>query len=391
MSELNRTIEVIKANTNILDPERVPLQDSLGRVLAKDIISDIDMPPYNKSAMDGYACKRSDILKKLKIIEEIPAGKVPEKNIKTGQCAKIMTGAVIPDGANCVFKLEDSVNRNGNKIKCTNPKTKSNICYKAEDISIGDIVIKSATLIKPQHIAIMASVGCTCPVVYKQPKVAVVATGSEIVEPDKIPSFSQIRNSNSFQLRAQLSGMGIKGKYAGIVEDSAIKLNSVINDAVKNHDVVIITGGVSVGDHDLVPLILKELRQKILIEKNHIKPGKVFKFSIGKNGVCFGLSGNPVASFIQFELFVKPCLFKSMGYDYTPTLITGPLLSEYKCKKSDRLGLVPVAINSDGEIVPVEYHGSAHILAFEKAVGLMEIPAGVQGFKKGGIVTVRPI
>ena len=259
---------ILNSVQNTLATETIDFTKSLNRILAKDIFSDMNMPPFNKSAMDGYACRMSDIHNELKVIEVLPAGKIPENSIGENQCIKIMTGAIIPEGADCVLMVEFTKETKPGYIRFTKDSTKSNICYLGEDIKTGEKVLDKGIKILPQHIAVMASVGCTMPEVSVQPKVSIISTGSEIVEPNTFPGKSQIRNSNGYQLIAQVERAGGLPHYIGIADDSKEATFNAISQALKTNDIVLLTGGVSMGDFDMVPDIIKEIGIEILFRKN---------------------------------------------------------------------------------------------------------------------------
>ncbi|NJO68935.1 MAG: molybdopterin molybdotransferase MoeA [Bacteroidetes bacterium] len=270
-------------------------------------------PPFDKSAMDGFACRREDLENRLDIIGEIPAGIEYKGSIGQNQCVRIMTGAMVPAGADYVLMKEDAEEIEPGKILSTRKKAGENICYKGEDLKPGDIVIPKGTLIQPASIAMLASVGNVYPLVYRQPSVAVVSTGSELVEPWESPSSACIRNSNAYQLMAQLQTMNINARYLGIVADNESKIEETLTGAIESFDVVIISGGVSVGDFDFVPRILSKLGVKALFHGMNVKPGKHLLF--GRKGNCsvFGMPGNPVSSFVQFLLLVQPLILKLSG------------------------------------------------------------------------------
>ncbi|MCF6242924.1 MAG: molybdopterin molybdotransferase MoeA [Bacteroidales bacterium] len=404
MIKFEEAYNIVKGINLKLAAEKVPMEEALGYVLAEDVLSDMNMPPFNKSAMDGYACRETDLANELEVIEIIPAGKTPEKTIGKNQCAKIMTGAMIPKGADCVIIVEDTQEVGKNKVRYTKPvpeinvcqveienKPNVNICYIGEDIKTGDIVLKKGTLIKAQHIAIMASVGYTEVLVHRKPKVAVIPTGDEIVEPHIKPDVSQIRNSNGAQLVAQLKAMGIKANYYGIARDVEGATMGLIKKAYAENDVILLTGGVSMGDFDLVPEILKTLEFDLLFQAVAVQPGKPTVFGRNGNKFCFGLPGNPVSSFVQFELLAKTLLYGLMGQDYQPLNLRLPLGKEYKRKKDKRMSWIPAVFTEEGTIVPVEYHGSAHIRGLGQAQAIFAVPIGVKELKKGDLVDVRQI
>lgn len=375
-----------------LQNERINFTDSLGRILAENVTSDINMPPFDKSAMDGFACRREDIKNELEIIEVLPAGNIPEKKIDRNKCAKIMTGAIIPEGADCVIMVEYTEITGDNKIHFTLDNTSNNICYFAEDIKKDDLVLTKGIEIKPQHIAIMASVGCTQPLVSMRPKVGIISTGDELVEPDKFPGKSQIRNSNGHQLVAQVKRSGAIPDYIGIAEDSEEVTFKIISKALQENDIVLITGGVSMGDFDFVPEIMIKCGVDIKFKSLAVKPGKPTIFgTFNYNKFIFGLPGNPVSSYTQFELLVKPLILKLMGINELPIDIKLPMGAEYKRRKSVRKSFIPVNISKDGKVYPVEYHGSAHIHSYVFADGITSIEIGKEKLEIGELVDVRQI
>ena len=371
--------------------ERIDLFRALNRTLAEDIFSDIAMPPFDKSAMDGFACRKSDLKNHLQIIEEIGAGAIPQKKIGENQCSRIMTGAMVPAGADIVIMKEDieEINSDNIRLKRENPRT--NICYKGEDVMEGDLVLKKGDLISPAQIAILASVGCNNPLVYNMPTVAIISTGNELVEPDQKPGISKIRNSNSYQLMAQVQQMGITPVYLGIIRDDEHDLLDVLTSAIGKYDITIISGGVSVGDFDFVPKILKTLNVNIRVHGMNVRPGKHLLFGERENHFIFGMPGNPVSSFVQFEVLVRPFMNTLMGKSKTESFLYLPIEEEYIRKKGDLLIFVPVKFTNQGTALPLEYHGSAHIHAYSFAQGIMEIPQSISILKKGETVRVRPL
>lgn len=371
--------------------ENVNFEDSLNRILAQDVFSDVDMPPFDKSAMDGFACKKEDIKNDLEVIEIIPAGNEPQKTVHSNQCSKIMTGAKIPEGADCVLMVEHTLDCGDNKIRFTKADTNPNICYEAEDVKTGQIVLKKGIKIQPRHIGTFASVGCVNPLVYKKLNIGIITTGDELVEPNLKPGLSQIRNSNAYQLITQVKNVGAKPNYLGIVKDSEDETFKIISKALEENDLVLLTGGVSMGDYDFVVDTLKKIGLKVLFDSIAVQPGRPTTFAVGEGKACFGLPGNPVSSFVQFELLVKPFIFKSMGYNFKPLTIKMPIGVDYLRKKSKRKSFIPVYINDKGEVMPVDYHGSAHIHSYVNAQGMISINIGETKIKKGEIVDVRQI
>ena len=400
-----------------LGTERVEIDRALNRILAEDVVADRDSPPFNKSAMDGFACRRADLDNELTVIETIAAGNKPDKAIGKNQCSKIMTGAVVPEGADCVIMVEDTTPTADNKIRFTpleipesqkEQKTKSsltrfigehstdNICLKGEDIKKGDVVLRAGARISAQHIAVLAGLGCTKPLVAVKPMVGIITTGDEIVEPEKKPAPFQIRNSNGPQITAQVTAAGAKTTNYGIAADTEEALDRMVKKATAENDVVIFSGGVSVGEYDLVPGILEKNNFKLLFKKIAVKPGRPMVFGIFEEGqrrpvFCFGLPGNPVSTFTIFELFVKPFLFKMMGHNFKAVISHRQLEKTITREKTERDSWLPVVFKEENKVTNIEYHGSAHINALCEADGLICIPAGIAEVKEGTTVAVRQI
>ncbi|MFO7923475.1 MAG: molybdopterin molybdotransferase MoeA [Bacteroidales bacterium] len=391
MTGFEEALKIISSEAFTLDTEILPLNDSVNRVLAQDVFSDIDMPPFNKSAMDGYACRRNDLDNRLKVIDTVRAGDIPGKTVGINQCVKIMTGGKVPEGADCVVMVEHTVQEGEGYIRFTKQKTAVNIAFKGEDMENGNLVLSKGRLIGPQHIAMLASAGCSMPGVYRQPRVAVMTTGDEIVEPEIKPEGTCIRNSNGPQLIAQTRRTGALPDYLGIVRDTPEITDTAVKSAMRGNDLILITGGVSMGDYDFVPSVLKDNGFRLFFEKVAVKPGKPTVFGRRDNIFVFGLPGNPVSSFTIFELMVRPLIYGLMGHEYKPAEIRLPIGVDYSRRKADRVSWTPVHLNSAGEIIPAGYHGSAHIHSLADAWGLMGMATGVYSYKKGDLVNVRQI
>lgn len=389
MITLEEAQKIMLKSAEPLPTERIHFQNVINRVLAEDVISDLNMPPFDKSAMDGYACRAEDLANTLEVVEIIPAGTAPKKKIGKNQCAKIMTGAMLPQGANTVIIVEDTEKIDQNHIRYLKEKSKPNICYLAEDVKKGDIVLKKGTLIASRHIPVLASVGAVNPMVYKQPKVAVITTGSELVEPDQKPSVSQIRNSNAYSIQALLKEKGFNSQYFGISLDTKEETRQLLTKATEFADVVIFSGAVSMGDFDYVPDVLKEFGVKILFHGVAVKPGKKTIFGKNKNKYFIGVPGNPVSAFMQTQQLIVPFLFKLTGTDYIDFAVKLPLKDGFKRKRGHRKEFIPVKITNN-QVELLEYHGSAHINGLSYADAIMEIDLGVTEIKKGELVNVRP-
>jgi len=274
---------------------------------------------------------------------------------------------------------------------CNNLETAKNICYEGEDVKKGDMALKKGTLISSRHIPLLAGAGKKAPSVFRQPAVSVFATGSELVEPDSKPLPHQIRNSNAYQMLAQLDEMGIAGRYSGIIRDDKKLTEDKINKAFRESDLVLLTGGVSAGDTDYVPGVLETLGFEMILNRSAIQPGKPLIFAQREKQYCFGLAGNPVSSFIQFELYVKPFIYSLMGHQHQASVKEAILGKDLNRAKADRLKFIPGILNQKNEALPLKFHGSAHIDALSSATCLIEIPIGVYKIEKGENIHVRPL
>lgn len=391
MIPYEEALKEVLENAHTLGTETVAFENLRYRVLAEDIISDVDMPPFNKALMDGYACRSADLQNELDVIEVIPAGHWPEKSIRKNQCSKIMTGAPLPSGADTVIMIEQVREVNENKIVFTKDSTKSNVSLLGADVRTGDVVLKKGTCIKARHIPVLASVGATKVKVFRQPGVAVVSTGNELVEPEIKPQPSQIRNSNAYQLVAQIKELGFPATYLGIARDTFEDTKALFQKSMADADVVIMSGAVSVGDYDFVPEVLKQSGFEIHFHGVSVKPGKRTLFATYGNKWFVGVPGNPVSAFVQFETLIRPLLLRIAGSEIFPPILRLPLEDDFKRKNANRKAYEPVVITAKGTAEKIEYHGSAHIGALSYADGLMEIEPGICEIQKGTLVNVRPI
>ena len=390
MIRFEEAFEIVMSNAQPLRSEHVQMMNSLDRVLAEEVFSDLDMPPFDKSAVDGFAVRMEDLALTLKVVEVIPAGKIPEKILKAGQCAKIMTGAMIPEGADGVVMVEDTQTLGNGNIRFIAKESGRNICFKGEDIKEGELVLSTGTYIRPQHLAVLASVGKINPLVFNCAEVGVLSTGNELVEPVHVPSPSHIRNSNAYQLMGQLIKAGANPHYEGIALDTETSLTMLIRNALDQYDIVLLTGGVSIGDYDYVPEVMDKIGVKILFKSIAIQPGRPTIFGRRGNQFIFGLPGNPVSAFVIFEMLIKPFLRKMMGDSSPPVDLLLPIGIDYSRSKSTRKSIIPVKVEH-GEVFPLEYHGSAHINAYSMANGISMMEIGETLFEKGKIINVRQI
>ena len=389
MTPLGKALEIILKDAQALATEEVNIHESLNRCLASDIKTDTDVPSFSKSAMDGFAIKQEDLFNELEMIEHIPAGVAAKKTLQRGQCSRIMTGAMVPEGADTVIMIEHTETLENGKIKFLKEKTKSNILYQGEDKKKGDIVLQKGIIVQPAHIGIMANVGAVKLKVHKTVTVGILATGTELVDPSEAIIPPQIRNSNSYQIQALCHKLGAKTNNIGVVEDNPDAILEKIKSLIPEHDIIVFTGGASFGDFDYSEKVLKELNAEILLEKLAIQPGKPMLYGKLGEKFLFGLSGNPVSSSIQFELLTKPLINKLMGKSQTTRVFQLPINKDMTRKVCERDLFLPVVVDGNMEVHPVEYHGSAHINAYENAVALACFPIGKKELKKGDLVDVR--
>jgi len=371
--------------------ESVPFTESPGRVLATAVKSDMNMPPWNRSSVDGFACRNSDLGNELKVLETVAAGKMPSQAITPGTCTRIMTGAAVPEGADYIFMLEDAETVADGRVKFTGKEGKQNISKAAEDVRKGETILTSGRFIRPQDIAVMAMAGATTVTVGCRVKVGVISTGNELVEPDQVPGEAQIRNSNAWQLMAQIARAGAEGRYYGIATDDITSTENLLKKAVGENDVVLISGGVSAGDFDFVPQVITSMGLTIHFNEVAVQPGKPLTFCTGDRKILFGLPGNPVSTFVQFEVTVRPLIAKMMGVTVEEPPVLLLLGADWSRKRAGRMAWIPVILNKEGEAVPIEYHGSAHITALPQAWGIVAIPLGQSWIQKGEPVSVRQI
>jgi molybdopterin molybdotransferase len=378
---------VIRAARVRTHAERVRLEKALGRVLARDAVSRIFMPPFDKSAMDGYAYNSRDAADRFRVAAMIPAGIAPARPIRAGECAKIMTGGMLPRGADRVIRKELTAEEAG-IMRPLGRDESPNICLKGEDVRPGDAVLKRGTRIRAQEIGILASLGAASVDVFVPPAVAVIATGTEIIAPGQALGPGRIYDSNSYSLAAQAAAAGAAVKIRRRVSDRPSLIRSAVAAALKRCDMVLISGGVSAGDLDYVPGILRELGISLKFEQIAVQPGKPTVFGTKRGRIIFGVPGNPVSTFVIFEIFIKPIMERLMGLDEEPRLIRAAMAKDLFRRKTDRAAFVPVRVRDDA-VLQLDYHGSAHIHALSQADGLLYIPRGRSGYAAGSRVHVR--
>ena len=398
MIQVDEAREIILSKIEVKGVEKVSLDNALGRILAEDIIAQRNNPPMDNSAMDGYAVITADIQSatpenpvKLEVVDNVPAGAMAQVTLKNKQAIRIMTGAPIPPGADAVLMQEDT-DKNGNGILAKD-KTEvgENIRLAGEDVKIGDVVIRKGVTITPSHIGMMAVVGRSNIYVGQRPTVAILSTGDEIIELDGNPTGPCIYNSNGYMLAAQIQSAGGIPCYLGVAKDNEKDLLEKFNWALQC-DIVVSSGGVSVGDYDLVKATLDKLGNEMAFWKVAMKPGKPLAFGkIGEKPI-FGLPGNPVSSFVSFEQFARPAIKKMMGaQEILPRTVQAKLTRTIH-KKTGRLHFMSAVVSWDsGEytVVPAEEQGSGVLKSTVNANGLLVFPLEKDELKSGEHVTVQ--
>jgi molybdopterin molybdotransferase len=385
MIPISKAIRIIERQATPLASERIPIAESINRILAEDITADTDLPPFNRSQMDGYAVKAADTENTpaaLTIVGESAAGRGWHKTLKKGEAVRIMTGAPVPKGADAVQKVELTNEENGLVTVYESTETGRFIIKKGAEIKKGKTVLKKGELLTPANITIPAAFGYAKVKVAKRPRVAIFSTGTEIVEINKQPKQDQIRNSNSLMLATLCRAAGADARIFPIVGDDVSDLKSQISTAINSADILITTGGVSVGRYDLTKLALEELGAEIFFDKVALKPGKRTVFGKLKKAFVFGLPGNPVSAAVTFQLFVRLLIKKIQGASAAgPEIDFAVCLSAIKSNK-ERDSYLPaqlcigIGTGSRTGVNPLRWQGSSDFVSFARADALIFVPKG---------------
>lgn len=388
MIDFDQALALVEETGRCDAREKIPLSEALGRVLASPVLCPLDYPPFSKAAMDGFAVLEGDDSPEFAVLETIGAGDIPKKTIIPGTCSRIMTGAMVPPNAGKVVRMEYTEEVKG-RVRLTRPEPLRNIIARGENLKPGDTVLTPRRL-TAKDIGVLAGLGIGSVDAAVCPRVGILTTGSELIEPGNALPPGSIYNSNGLQLAAQAREAGSRVTSYGIIEDDPRLLRNASERALEECDFVLFTGGVSMGDFDYVPAILRECGVEIVFHHVAVKPGKPTLF--GKKGDCriFGLPGNPVSVFMLFELLVKPSLYLWMGIPYRPRIIETRLKSIFKRKHAERTEFVPVRIEPEA-VVLVPYHGSAHLNALSEADGILRIGKNIHTIEAGSLVHVRCI
>jgi molybdopterin molybdotransferase len=333
-----------------LETEKVSLFQGLNRVTPEDHIAPWDIPAADNSAMDGFAFSYAALSgDRLRVTGFLPAGEVALAPVPAGEAIRIMTGAPLPPGCDTVVPIEDVLN-DGEWIRFTSTvKAGLHVRKRGEDIRRGNVVIPASSLLRPQEIGMLSAMGTTAPAVYRRARVAVLATGDELLEPGSAPAPGKIINSNSYSMAAQVLDTGGDPVLLGIAPDNLDATCDKIKAGL-NADMLVITGGVSVGDRDFVKEAIEKLGGSVTFWKVNIKPGKPLAFAMLQGKPVFALAGNPVGAMVAFELFVRPSILKAMGHKRLFRPVVKAVLQEPAVNKGKRPHLVRgmVSLRDDG-------------------------------------------
>ena len=395
MISVDTAIEIITDVVEPLPAKTVPFEGSLWLCLAQDVQSDIDMPPFDRAAMDGYAVIAEDTDRapvELIVIEDIAAGHMPTKKVLRGQASKIMTGAAVPEGAEAVVKFEETEDLpSNNRVKILRAIDKGrNISKMGEDMKVGQIVLHKGMPIRPQEIGVLATVGKSRVEAFPAPKVGIISTGTELVDVESTPSAAQIRNSNGYSLAAQARRLKADVELLGTVKDSKEEIYRIMHRGLQK-DILILSGGVSMGEYDLVGDVMKDLNTQIYFEKVALRPGKPVIFGKKDKTLIFALPGNPVASFVTFELFIYPAIRKMMGFSTLHRTTFKASLEVEILVKRKRREYRPALLrmyNNQWFVSPVEWHGSADLLSTTRANCLLIVREDAEKLSVGQLVDV---
>ena len=388
---VDEALERILARVQPLDPERVDLVDALGTTLAEDVVADRDVPPFRNSAMDGYAVRGADVATApttLTVVGNIAAGVVASRGVGTGEAMRIMTGAPMPDGADTVVRVEDTDNRLEAVTINVPTKPGTSVRTAGEDLTRGETILTRGTVLRPAELGVLATMGRSTVSVIQGPRVAILSTGDELVDIDAELKPGQIRDANRYSLAAAARAAGGTPILLGIVRDTAEDLRRALRDAASRSDVIVTSGGVSVGDHDHVKPVVDELGS-MDFWSIAIRPGRPLAFGAIDGTLIFGLPGNPVSALLGFELFVRPALLTMAGRrllhrprvtaTLDDTLDTPPGLRFFA------RGIYDAATNTVRTTGP---QGSGILRSMALANCFIDIPDTVQHMDRGARVTV---
>jgi molybdopterin molybdotransferase len=368
---------------------KVAVRDGFGQILAADQVSRLSLPPFDKASMDGYAVLDGDVRDVYKFLETVMAGDTPTASLAAGTAIKVMTGAPVPSGAGRVIPFEH-VRRHGDEIEVIRPTNDDNICLQGEDVRPGDVMLRAGVRLGPLEIANLISCGITEVGVFRPIRMAVLSTGDEIVDDPRDLAPGKIMNSNGPMLALLARRYSMEIVMEKSIPDRPADTVEAISTACKCADLVLLSGGVSVGDSDFVGEAMVDAGLCVHFSAVAVKPGRPLTFATCPGAAVFGLPGNPVAVYVMFHLFVLRAAARMCAIPWTAREITLRLGREFHRRKSDRVEYVPCRIGDGGELIPVEYHGSAHLTALTVADGLFIVPLGVSSMPAGQPVRFHP-
>jgi molybdenum cofactor synthesis domain-containing protein len=395
MIPISEAIRLVLRHTSKLEVESVGLGEALNRVLAEDIIADCDLPPFDRAQMDGYAVRAADIATtpaQLRIVGESAAGRGWHHEMKAGEAVRIMTGAPVPAGADAVQQVELTRESNGHVEILEPVDAGRSIVRRAAEIKAGETVLRSGEDINAAMIAALASFGYAQVKVGRRPRVAIMATGSELVDIDQKPGTDQIRDSNNYTLAAYARLAGATVERLPLAGDDTEELKRQMSEAAARSDVLITSGGVSMGVYDFTKAALKELGAEIFFERVSLRPGKPTVFARLGNTLVFGLPGNPVSVTVTFNLFARTALRALQGAQEPALKEETAVLARDLKGSIERESYLPAVLSTDenGTLLaePLKWGGSSDFVAFARATALINLLAGVKTIHGGSPVKI---
>ncbi len=371
-------------------PDEIALTDAFGRVLARDALADRDQPPFHRSTRDGFAVRAADVATvpvTLRVIGEIAAGASLGRALAPGETAEIMTGAPLPDGADAVVMVEDSGRDGEHVVLRRSVAAGENVVAAGSELGAGAVAVPAGARVGPGELALLASIGHAQVRVRPRPRVAVLATGDELVDVAATPGPTQIRNSNGPMLAAQIARAGGAPRVLPPARDELPALRALAERAFAEADLVILSGGVSMGKHDLVEQVLAELGARFEFDGVAIRPGKPVVFGLAAGTPFFGLPGNPLSSFVTFELFARPVLELLAGVEPPPfTALRAPLRDDFRQPKLALTVFAPARLDDRGLVEIVRSQGSGDLASLAAAHGFAVLDPGVTELAAGTLV-----
>ncbi len=398
MITVDEALEKILSNIHPLGFEKVSILDALGRVIGEDILAQRNIPPFDNSAMDGYALISADVQKassnspvRLEVIADLPAGAISTKKVQKGEAVRIMTGAPVPEGADTVVPVEETKKENGSVLILRAAPTGEKIRRSGEDVRTGDRVISKNDVIRPAEVGMLASVGRSFVYVYQRPLVAILCTGDELVDVDGNLDEVKIISSNSYSLASQVKDCGATPLQLGIAKDRKEEIEEKFRQGIRA-DVVISSAGVSVGDYDFVKDVMKRLGMEMIFWKVAMRPGAPLAFGTIGGKPMFGLPGNPVSSMISFEQFVRPSLLKMMGHRKLFRPVVDAVLKEDIKKAVGKRYFLRGSVSFEKDqylVTTTGEQGSGILRSMVKGNGLIVIPEEKEKVRAGEKVKVQ--